>query len=77
MAGIRTYRFNGRDGEIVARMYLDEPWIVSVTEPMNCETLDPDILAYLQKRFNLIRRLGGPNGYIDMWVKPKRDGKMD
>jgi hypothetical protein len=65
-----SYRFKGRDGEIVARMYLDEPRTVSITEPMNCEALDADILAYLQKRFNLIRRLGGPDGYIDMWVKP-------
>jgi hypothetical protein len=67
-----TYRFKGRDREISARVYLDDPWIVSITEPMDCETLDADILAYLQKRFNLIRRLGGPDGYIDMWVKHKR-----
>ncbi len=69
-----TYRFKGRDGEIGARMYLDEPWTVSITEPMNCAALDADVLAYLQKRFNVIRRLGGPDGYIDVWVKPKRRG---
>jgi hypothetical protein len=67
-----NYRFKGRDGDIIARMYLDDPWTVSIIEPMNCETLDADILAYLQKRFNLIRRLGGPDGTIDMWVTPKR-----
>jgi hypothetical protein len=50
------YRFKGRDSDIVARMYLDDPWTVSIIEPMNCETLDADILAYLQRRFNLIDR---------------------
>jgi hypothetical protein len=70
-----TYRFKSRDGEIRARTYLDEPWTVSITEPMDCESLDADILAYLQKRFNLIRRLGGPDGYIDMWVRPKHGGQ--
>jgi hypothetical protein len=48
------YRFKGRDGDIIARMYLDDPWTVSIIEPMNCETLDADIQAYLQKRFKLI-----------------------
>jgi hypothetical protein len=70
-----NYRFKGREGEIVARMYLDDPCTVSIVEPMNCDTLDADILAYLQRRFNLIRCFGGPDGYIDMWVKPKRGGK--
>jgi hypothetical protein len=55
-------------------MHLDEPWIVSIAAPMHCETLDADILAYLQKRFNLIRRLGGPDGYIHMWAKPSHGG---
>jgi hypothetical protein len=71
-----NYRFKGRDGDIIARMYLDDPWTVSIIEPMNCETLDADILAYLQKRFNLIRCYAGPDGYIDMFAKPKRGGQV-
>jgi hypothetical protein len=71
-----NYRFKGRDGDIIARMYLDDPWIVSIVEPMNCEPLDAHILAYLQSRFNEIRCFGGPDGYIDMWVKPKRGGTV-
>jgi hypothetical protein len=38
-----NYRFKGRDGDIIARMYLDDPWTVSIIEPMNCETLDADM----------------------------------
>jgi hypothetical protein len=72
-----NYRFKGRNGDVIARMYLDDPWTVSIIEPMNCETLDADILAYLQRRFNLIRCYGGPDGYIDMLAKPKHGGKEE
>jgi hypothetical protein len=53
-------------------MYLDDPWSVSIITPVVGSTLPVDVLAYLQKRFNLIQQLGGPDGTTDIWSKPKR-----
>jgi hypothetical protein len=62
-----NYRFRGPAGEIVARVYLDDVWEVSITEPMNLPELPSDVLAYLQKRFRVIKQLGGPDGYRTIW----------
>jgi hypothetical protein len=67
-----VYRFKGRSGEIVARMYLDDPWTVSVTEPIDWVADDAAVLEYLKRRFNVIRQLGGPDGYRDIWCKKCR-----
>jgi hypothetical protein len=64
-----VYRFKG---DIVARMYLDEPWTVSITEPIEWVADDATVLDYLKKRFNVIRQLGGPDGYRDIWCKKGR-----
>jgi hypothetical protein len=67
-----TYQFKAEGGEVEARMYLDDPWSVSIITPVVGSTLPVDVLAYLQKRFNLIQQLGGPDGTTDIWSKPKR-----
>jgi hypothetical protein len=65
------YRFKAEGSDVEARMYLDEPWTVSITTPVFDTAVPPDVLAYLKKRFNLVRQLGGPDGYADIWSKPK------
>jgi hypothetical protein len=64
-----TYRFKGENREVEARMYLDEPWVVSVTTPIDWDASETEVLAYLKKRFNIIRQLGWPDGYIEIWSK--------
>lgn len=68
-----TYRFATSDGEIEARTYLDDVWQVSITAPIDIPTLPADVLAYLQARFNVIKQLGGPDGYRIIWQLPDRD----
>ena len=62
-----TYRFRRQAGDIVARVYLDDVWEVSITEPMGPVTLPDDVTAYLQSRFRVIKQLGGSNGYVTIW----------
>jgi hypothetical protein len=69
-----TYRFAGEGVEVEARMYLDDPWTVSVSLPVVGTAIPPQVLAYLQKRFNLVRQLGGPDGYNEIWSKPQAYG---
>jgi hypothetical protein len=64
-----TYRFAAANGEIEARTYLDDIWEVSITEPIDIPELPADVLAYLQKRFRVIKQLGGPDGYRVTWEK--------
>jgi hypothetical protein len=66
------YQFQGPQGTIDARMYLDEPWTVSIINPLAGEPVPADVLVYLQQRFDHIRQLGGPDGYTHIWSKPKR-----
>jgi hypothetical protein len=67
-----NYRFPGPSGDIVARVYFDDVWEVSITEPMGPQTLPDDVMAYLQSRFREIKQLGGPNGYTTIWRKQGR-----
>jgi hypothetical protein len=67
-----VYRFKGQNREVEARMYLDEPWVVSITAPIDWDASERDILAYLKKRFNEIRQLGGPDGVIEIWTNEKQ-----
>jgi hypothetical protein len=56
------------EGGAEARMYLDDAWEVSITAPM--EGLPPaPVMAYLQRRFAVIKQLGGPDGYRIIWAK--------
>jgi hypothetical protein len=64
-----TYRFRVPAGEIVARVYLDDAWEVSITDPMGPVTLPDDVMIYLQSRFRVIKQLGGSNGYTTIWRK--------
>jgi hypothetical protein len=64
-----VYRFKGHSRDIVARMCLFEPWTVSITEPIDWVDDDAAVLEYLKKRFNVIRLLGGPDGYREIWCK--------
>jgi hypothetical protein len=64
-----TYRFKAASGNVEARMYLDDPWTVSIIEPLMSVPLPADVLAYLQKRFRLIQQLGGPDGYAEIWSR--------
>jgi hypothetical protein len=63
------YRFKAASGDVEARMYLDDPWTVSIITPMFVTTIPPDVLGYLKKRFNLIKQLGGTDGYTEIWSK--------
>ena len=67
-----TYRFLGASTDVVARVYLDETWEVSITEPMGPVTLPDNVMTYLQSRFRVIKQLGGPNGYTTIWRKQGR-----
>jgi hypothetical protein len=65
-----VYRFAGRTVDIIARTYLDnlsEVAILSGAEPMPLPT---PVMAYLQRRFDVIKTLGGPDGYLVVWQKP-------
>lgn len=64
-----VYRFKGENRDVEARMYLDDPWVVSVTEPIDWDATEGDVLAYLKKRFDTVRQLGGPDGYRIIWEK--------
>jgi hypothetical protein len=64
-----SYRFRGTAADIVARVYLDDVWEVSITEPMGPVTLPDDVMIYLQSRFQVIKQLGGSNGYTTIWRK--------
>jgi hypothetical protein len=64
-----NYRFRAIAGEIVARVYLDDMWEISITEPIGPVTLPDDVMAYLQARFRVIKQLGGSNGYTVIWRK--------
>jgi hypothetical protein len=67
-----NYRFRAAAGDIQARVYLDDMWEVSITEPIDLEVLPVDVLAYLQARFRVIKQLGGSNGYRVIWRKPAK-----
>jgi hypothetical protein len=62
-----VYRFRGPDAEIFARTYLDDPWVVAITSPPFGSPLPTEVIAYLRKRFDVIRQLGGPEGYTELW----------
>jgi hypothetical protein len=61
------YRFQASPSKIQARTYLDDASEISITEPIEILALPADIMAYLQKRFRLIKQLGGPDGYRMIW----------
>jgi hypothetical protein len=54
---------------VEARAYLDNIWEVSILAPANGRTIDASVMAYLQRRFNVIKQLGGPEGYEIIWEK--------
>jgi hypothetical protein len=62
-----VYTFEGGEGEIVARAYFDNPWEVSITSPMFGGVVDAPIIDYLKRRFNVIKQLGGSEGYTVIW----------
>ena len=65
------YRFRGPSGDIHARAYLDDIWEVSILNGETETTLPADVMGYLQGRFNVIKVLGGSNGYTTIWHKHK------
>lgn len=67
-----TYRFAADDGELEARAYLDDIWEVSITAPIDLPVVPADVLAYLQKRFSVIKQLGGMDGYRVLWQAAPR-----
>jgi hypothetical protein len=62
-----VYCCGGDGGEVTARTYLDNIWEVSILSPLFGEMVDPAVLRYLQRRFGVIKQLGGPEGYIVIW----------
>jgi hypothetical protein len=62
-----VYRFASTAGDIVARAYFDDPWTVSITQPTDGAPIESEVMEYLQQRFDEIRQLGGPNGYVTLW----------
>jgi hypothetical protein len=67
----QDYRFlsyNFTSG-VEARAYLDDIWEVSILAPADGRTIDASVMAYLQRRFNVIKQLGGRDGYEIIWEK--------
>jgi hypothetical protein len=62
-----VYTFDGADGEIIARAYFDQPWEVSILAPTEKTKIDPPVMRYLQRRFRIIKQLGGPEGFEVIW----------
>jgi hypothetical protein len=54
---------------VEARAYLDDIWEVSIIAPADGRTIDASVMAYLQRRFNVIKQLGGLDGYEIIWKK--------
>jgi hypothetical protein len=65
------YTFGSAQGEVVARAYFDDPWEVSILAPTDGAKLDASVLRYLQRRFRVIKQLGGPEGYAVIWRDTK------
>ncbi len=65
-----TYAFASATGTVMARCYLDTFREVSIQTPMVGAEIAPDIMAYLQARFESIQQLGGPEGYTRIWTAP-------
>jgi hypothetical protein len=63
------YRFKVDGCDVEARMYLDEPWTVSISAPFDGTPIPVVVMAYLRKRFNIVR-LAGSDGYDEIWKKP-------
>jgi hypothetical protein len=61
-----TYKF--AEG-VEMRAYLDDIWEVSILAPADGRSIDASVMAYLQRRFNVIKQLGGPDGYEIIWEK--------
>jgi hypothetical protein len=61
-----NYKFAGG---VEARAYLDDIWEVSILAPADGHAIDASVMAYLQRRFNVIKQLGGPEGYTIIWEK--------
>jgi hypothetical protein len=61
-----TYNFTSG---VEARAYLDDIWEVSILAPADGRTIDASVMAYLQRRFNVIKQLGGRDGYEIIWEK--------
>jgi hypothetical protein len=65
-----NYTFECATGTQSARVYFDDPWEVSILEPIlqdGMSALDPEFVRYLKRRFNIIKQLGGPEGYTVLW----------
>jgi hypothetical protein len=62
-----TYRFRCPSGDILTRVYLNDVWEVSITEPTEVTLPTQTVIAHLQKHFRLIKQLGGANGYYVIW----------
>jgi hypothetical protein len=54
---------------VEARAYLDDIWEVSILAPADRHAIDASVMAYLQRRFNVIKQLGGPEGCEIIWEK--------
>ncbi len=63
------YSFAHSAGNVIARAYLDDIWEVSILEPQAIAAIPDDVLEYLKRRFNVIKQLGGPEGYTLIWKK--------
>lgn len=62
-----TYRFSAADGEVEARVYLDDLWRIAILAPNFDKPVPDEILAYMRSRFRLITKLGGQDGYTVIW----------
>lgn len=64
----QDYRFldYSFEGGVTARMYLDDPWEVTITAPIDGPVPEA-VMAYLQRRFAIIRR-PGDEGYQVVWA---------
>lgn len=62
-----NYVFTEPTGNVEACMYLDDTRRIQITVPLVGTAVHVSVLAYLQRRFDHISQLGGPEGYITLW----------
>ena len=62
-----NYVFSCPEGDVEARMYLDDAWKIKVTVPVFGGSIPGSVVDYLKRRFTSIWQLGGPDGYAVVW----------
>jgi hypothetical protein len=62
-----NYVFSGQACKVEACMYLDDVRCVRITVPVVGTAIPEPVMAYLQRLFDDVLQLGGPEGYDTLW----------